>query len=414
MASRSKKRAQMRNRFQAGSPVVPIKAAQGETEILVYGDIGESFWDDSGITAKGVKGQLDAASVNDTIVVRINSPGGDAFEGVAIGNILRDDSRRIVVKVDGTAISSASIIAMAGDEIRMADNALMMIHNPWTCVCGDSTEMRSMADRLDKVGAALAQTYVSRTGKSRDDVAALMDAETWFSAEEALEAGFATHIDGARDDAEALLTEQKIAAYGNVPGSVSRWMRPAAGGRPPYTDAEGRHGPPVDALAGVILPKDSPPADTERGGIHPHTETAMDLTEVQAALTDATAKVVQLTEDVSAANSRGDMFEAQNIKLVEERDAAKAQLDTIDGARLADKVKALVGVKFAGNEYDDQLESAQANEELFDRLMAQRSPMTLLNRDPAGIGDNKPAPRAGSNTKGEGLAKLVNAAANAG
>ena len=406
MASRAKKKT-MRNRFQAGSPVVPIKAAQGETEVLIYGDIGESFWDDSGITAKSIKAQLDAASANDVIVVRVNSPGGDAFEGVAIGNILRDDSRRIVVKVDGTAISSASIIAMAGDEIRMADNALMMIHNPWTMVAGDAKEMRSMADRLDKVGAALAQTYVTRTGKARDDIAAMMDAETWLSADEALEAGFATHIDGARDDVEALLTEQKIAAYGNVPGSVSRWMRPA----PTARMAAAVRG--LDALAGVIVPQDSPPADTERGGIHTNTETAMELSEVQAALTDATAMVARLTEDVSAANSRGDMLEAQNIKLVEERDAAVAKLDEIDATRLADKVKALVGVKFAGNEYDDQLESAKLNEELFDRLMAQRSDLKILVRDPAGIGDGKPTQRAGANDKGQGLANIVSAAAAA-
>jgi ATP-dependent protease ClpP protease subunit len=402
MASRAKKKT-MRNRFQAGSPVVSFRAAQGETEILVYGDIGESFWDDSGITAKGIKAQLDAASANDVIVVRINSPGGDAFEGVAICNILRDDSRRIVVKVDGTAISSASIVAMAGDEIRMADNALMMIHNPWTCVCGDSTEMRLMADRLDKVGAALAQTYVSRTGKSRDDIAAMMAAETWFSAEEAFEAGFATHIDGARDDAEALLTEQRIAAYGNVPGSAARWVRGNNALAIQYTAS-------AACTTGDLAYQNSPPADTERGGTHPQTETAMDLPEVQAALTDATAMVARLTEDVSAANARGDMLEAQNIKLVEERDAIKAELDTIDATRLVDKVRALVGVKFAGNEYDDQLESAKLNEALFDRLMVQRSDMSVLVRDPAGIGDDKPTRRAGANDKGQGLADIVRAA----
>lgn len=139
----------------------------------------------------------------------------------------------------------------------------------------------------------------------------------------------------------------------------------------------------------------------------------MELSEVQAALTDATAMVARLTEDVSAANSRGDMLEAQNIKLVEERDAAVAKLDEIDATRLADKVKALVGVKFAGNEYDDQLESAKLNEELFDRLMAQRSDLKILVRDPAGIGDGKPTQRAGANDKGQGLANIVSAAAAA-
>ncbi|MHA1572657.1 MAG: head maturation protease, ClpP-related [Alphaproteobacteria bacterium] len=401
----------MRNKFQAGSPI-PIKAATGETEILVFGDIGESFWDDSGITAKSIKTQLDEAPSGDTIVVRINSPGGDAFEGVAIGNVLRDDSRRIVVKVDGTAISSASIIAMAGDEIRMADNALMMIHNPWTSVAGDANDMRSMADRLDKVGAALAQTYVSRTGKSRDEVAAMMDAETWLSAEEALEAGFATHIDGANDGAEALLTERKIAAYGNVPGAVDRWMRATpvqvaaaldmsvtVPGIPTFDIAFGGN-----TADGVILPKTSPPADTERGG-NTQEDNTVDLKEMQAALTT-------MTEANAEVNARADALETQNMKLVEERDGALAKLAEIADAALVAKVEAFVDHKFTQPELEDQLALARKDEPLFDKLVAQRTDLTILAKDPIGAGDDSPEPSPVTGADGTGLTTLVNAAAS--
>ena len=130
------------------------------------------------------------------ITVRINSPGGDVFDGFAIYNLLAQHPAKINVKVDGWAASAASVIAMAGDTIEMAANALMMIHNPWTMAIGDSVSMRKSADLLDQIKGSILTTYQAKTSMDEADIAALMDAETWFDAKGAVEAGLATAIVG--------------------------------------------------------------------------------------------------------------------------------------------------------------------------------------------------------------------------
>lgn len=167
----------------------------GTLEILIYGDIGEDYWSyDGGITAKAVKAQLDVAGNYANILMRINSAGGDVFEGIAIYNIIRGQKKPVAVCVDGIAASSASIIAMCGDTITMGPNTMMMIHNVWTICIGSAADMRKMADSLEKISGAVAQTYVTRTKKSLEEITALMDAETWMTAQECLAEGFATAI----------------------------------------------------------------------------------------------------------------------------------------------------------------------------------------------------------------------------
>lgn len=177
--------------------------ADGTLELLVYEDIGENYWTGGGVTAKSVKQQLDNAGVYDRISMRINSPGGDAFEGVAILNLLRAQKKPIEVSVDGIAASAASIIAMAGDTITMGPSAMMMIHNAWTMCIGDGDAMRKCGDTLDAISASIAQAYIDKTGKSAGEIKSLMDAETWMGAQECVDAGFATAIAG--DDADQAL-----------------------------------------------------------------------------------------------------------------------------------------------------------------------------------------------------------------
>ena len=162
----------------------------GGIELAIYGEIGLSPWGD-GVTASAVRQELESVGAGDTIRVRINSPGGDAFDGVAIHNLLREHKARVVVEIDGVALSAASIIAMAGDEIRMPSNALMMIHDPWTMAVGGADDLRDEADRLDKVTSALVNTYADRSGMDRERVRELMAAETWLTASEAVEFGLA-------------------------------------------------------------------------------------------------------------------------------------------------------------------------------------------------------------------------------
>ena len=167
----------------------------GTLEILIYEEIGEDYWSyDGGVTAKTIKQQIEAAGNYAGIRMRINSPGGDAFEGIAIYNLIRSEKKPVEVCVDGIAASSASIVAMCGDTITMGPNALMMIHNAWTWCMGYASDMRKMADALDKISGAIAQTYVTRTKKSTEEITALMDAETWLTAQECLVEGFCTQI----------------------------------------------------------------------------------------------------------------------------------------------------------------------------------------------------------------------------
>lgn len=131
-----------------------------------------------------------------TIRLHINSPGGDVFSALTIANALRDQQRTkgrtVETYVDGLAASAASIIAMAGSKVHMADNALLMIHNPWTVAMGEAKDMREAAATLDTIRGAIIASYQWHSQLETDAIAALMDATTWMSADEAVERGFAT------------------------------------------------------------------------------------------------------------------------------------------------------------------------------------------------------------------------------
>jgi ATP-dependent Clp protease protease subunit len=178
--------------------------SNGTLELLVYEDIGENWWDGSGVTAKAVKQELDANPNYSRISIRINSPGGDAFEGIAILNLLKAQKRPVDVSIDGIAASAASLVAMAGSTITMGSSAMMMIHNAWTVCMGDGDDMRKCGDTLDRISESVGQAYVDKTGKSAKEVKALMDAETWMGAQECVDNGFATAVASDSDDNDAM------------------------------------------------------------------------------------------------------------------------------------------------------------------------------------------------------------------
>jgi ATP-dependent protease ClpP protease subunit len=167
--------------------------ADGAAEILIYDVIGKSFWNPDAVGAKDLVDKLDALDVQN-ISVRINSPGGDMFDGNAIYNALKRHAAQVTTYVDGCAASAASIVALAGDTVVMAPNALMMIHNAWVMAMGDSREMRKVADLLDKANATCSVVYQHKTGESADTIKAWMDEETWFTAQEAVDAGMADEV----------------------------------------------------------------------------------------------------------------------------------------------------------------------------------------------------------------------------
>lgn len=173
-------------------------ASKGKTiELDIYDDIG-GWW--GGVSARDVRRTLRENSDAATIRVRINSPGGDVVDGLAIYELLRDHQATVEIDIDSLAASMASVIAMAGDVRRIAAGGLFMIHNPWGFGMGESDDLRAHADLLDKMRNIMVGLYAARTKKSAAEITKWMDAETWFSAEEALAAGFVDSISPAKGD----------------------------------------------------------------------------------------------------------------------------------------------------------------------------------------------------------------------
>lgn len=164
-------------------------ASDSDNTISVLDVIGQDIFGE-GVTAKRIGAALRKIDA-DEVVVNINSPGGDVFEGLAIMNLLREDSRPVTVNVLGLAASAASIVAMAGNDIRMGDGSFMMIHNVWVLAIGDRNVLRDAADKLESFDDALAGLYSARAGNPKEDMQSLMNDETFFSPDQAVEIGLA-------------------------------------------------------------------------------------------------------------------------------------------------------------------------------------------------------------------------------
>lgn len=159
-------------------------------EIRIYDYIGEDWYGD-GCTAKKVDEQLRSIGDVDDITVKINSPGGSVFDGIAIYNLLKNHTAQVNVVIVGVAASAASIIAMAGDKISMGTATKIMIHNPWTLAYGEAKDFRKTADTLDEIRDGMIDAYAERTGLGRKELAQMCDDETWMGPDAAIEKGFA-------------------------------------------------------------------------------------------------------------------------------------------------------------------------------------------------------------------------------
>ncbi|MFI7449548.1 head maturation protease, ClpP-related [Nonomuraea sp. NPDC049714] len=162
--------------------------ADNEAEVVIYDEIG---W--FGVSAQDFIRELRDVTANQ-ITLRVNSPGGEVYDGIAIYNLLRSHPAHVTVYVDGIAASIASVIALAGDEIIMQPHSQMMIHNPWAMCIGNASDMADMAARLSKHADDIAAVYADRVGGTVDEWRERMAAETWFSAEETVEAGLADRV----------------------------------------------------------------------------------------------------------------------------------------------------------------------------------------------------------------------------
>lgn len=209
-------------------------------DLYLYDVIGDSWIQTDSASVVREIVAIKSAKIN----VHINSPGGSVFDGVAIYNALRNHSAEVTTHVDGLAASIASIIALAGDNIVIAENAMMMIHNPWSYAAGESKDFRKMADALDQIREALITTYTSKTGKSREVVGAAMDAETWFTASEARDYGLVDSVVGGQRIAAQVSPEIAEAfGFSKAPTAIISTTgtggesEPAAGAAPPIPSA---------------------------------------------------------------------------------------------------------------------------------------------------------------------------------
>ncbi len=187
-----------------------IQAKDEHAEIVMYGDIGA--YD---ITAKDFRAELFALKANE-ISLRINSRGGDVFEGVAIFNALKEHPAKITAHIDSLAASISSFIPMAADRRVMAKNARIMVHFAWSLGVGNATDFRKLADLLDDVDTILVDEYTAATGMNKRDMREMMAAETWLTPKKAKEYGFIDEIAGE----EGTKAEFDLSPFKNVPSDV--------------------------------------------------------------------------------------------------------------------------------------------------------------------------------------------------
>ena len=194
--------------------------ADSEADIFIYDEIG--YW---GVTALQFVNDLKALGDVTHINLHINSPGGDVFDGIAIFNALKHHGAAITVHIDGLAASMASVIAMVGNPVIMPENTMMMIHKPWGFAGGDANDMRDYADLLDKVESVLIPAYAQKTGKSADEISAMLEEETWMDGAECLALGFADQVTSSLQ-AMACIHSKRIEEFEKMPNDIRNMITP--------------------------------------------------------------------------------------------------------------------------------------------------------------------------------------------
>lgn len=202
---------------------VKQSANKEEADIFIYGEIVSYKWDDTDTTAASFQKDLKELGEVNQINLHINSPGGSVFEGIAIGNMLKQNRAKVIAHVDALAASIASVIVASCDQVIMPENSMLMIHNPWTISMGNAKELRKQADDLDKIAESSIVTYLSKAGEnlSEEKIKQIMDEETWLSANEAYEYGLCDVVESA-NKMVASVSEKLFSAYQNVPTSLKK------------------------------------------------------------------------------------------------------------------------------------------------------------------------------------------------
>lgn len=248
-----------------------------EAEISIYDAIGG--W---GISAQAFVKEIKAIKAK-KLTVRMNTPGGEVFDGTAIYNAIVEHPANVIVKIDGLAASAGSFIALAGNEVRMADNAYMMIHEAHGGVQGTADDMTRYAGVMEKINDNIAAIYEKKSGKDRMHWRNLMAAETWFTAAEAKEAGLVDYVD---EPAKKVAANFDLKIYNRVPDSVMRlFTQPEAEPRGDASQALPQEASPMSDTA-VLTP---PPAQNSAAGTQGITQGNTTTQDVLAALNHQTA-----------------------------------------------------------------------------------------------------------------------------
>lgn len=192
--------------------------ANNEADLYLYIEIASWGGGYAAHSAQSFKQELDDLGEIETLNIYINSPGGDVFEGVTIMNMLKRKKCTKNIYIDGLAASIASVIAMAGDNIIMPSNAMMMIHNAWTVAMGNSNEFRKLADDLEKINTSIRQAYLDKAGDKLDEetLINLMDNESWLTAQECFDYGLCDQV-GENTSIAAKFDLNVLNKYKNTP-----------------------------------------------------------------------------------------------------------------------------------------------------------------------------------------------------
>jgi ATP-dependent Clp endopeptidase proteolytic subunit ClpP len=295
--------------------------SEAEVEISIYDEIGFG-----GVTAKDFMAEVKQFK-GQHIHLRINSVGGSVIEGAAIYNALRRHKGGLTVHVDGLAASMASVIAMAGEEVYIADNAMLMIHNPWSMTMGDADDLRKEADILDKLKNTLVNAYARKTGMEAGDIAAMMDEETWLNATQSVAMGFADEIEDGIEAAASLSPSIARARFDTFSHSMSRKTA---------KNIKAEEAAPVEVVAEPVVeqPVTDAAVDTSSED-NMSNELQSQVEYLQAKLTETEAAQAQASEDIA-----------------KEIEALKAEVDrlTAESASKDDEIAALAAASKSAGE----------------------------------------------------------------
>jgi ATP-dependent protease ClpP protease subunit len=223
-------------RDNAGREKRPVNVVRNAAEASLYiYDVIDPYW---GVSAVQVIDAVTQAGDAEVLHVYINSPGGDVFEGRAIMAALSRFQGKTIAHIDSLCASAATGIALACNEVEMSDGAFFMIHNASCVAWGDKSDLRETADLLQKVEGSIIADYVAKTGKPEADIVAWMDAETWFTAAEALENGFVDRLAQAPADKAKASNVWNLSAFSKAPANIAAPSVPAAKSTPQLPEPE--------------------------------------------------------------------------------------------------------------------------------------------------------------------------------